>query len=805
MKTVFLRVLEADEDEKAALLRAAIHSSREVSGRTRFEADSASFSAVTRSPFAYWASEHMLTLFGRLPRLQSGGTTAVSGGKTLDDFRWIRTTWEVRAIERTGWRGFAKGGSFAHYYSDIHLLLDWRSSATALKAYLVDYREKRGWSPNWTAELHGSGHYFRPGLTWPRRTQGGLSLRVMPAGCIFGDKGPALFVEGDMPTTLLSLAGITNSRLFRALVELQMAFGSYEVGVLQRTPVPDLTPEDEAALANLARRTWSLKRQLDTINPTSHAFALPALLQVETGSLLTRADAWNCHAADALTKLDRLKAEIDDRCFALYGIDGEDRRRIERGFGTESETSVEEDEEDVTSKHGGPLVEQLLSWSVGVALGRFDLRLATGERPMPVAPEPFGPLPACSPGMLTGDDGLPLAVPPESYPIAFPEDGILVDDPGHARDLVTTAHAVFEEVFDDGDARWREAAELMGASNLGLRRWFARDLFPLHIKTYSKSRRKAPIYWQLATASASYSVWVYYHRFTRETLFRVTELADLKLQHEESKLTLLIKDAGSDPSRSQRAEIDVQETLVTELRSFKAEVDRVRPLWNPDLNDGVILNFAPLWRLVPHHKSWQREVKKIWDKLVAGDYDWSHLAMHLWPERVVPNCRDDRSLAIAHGLEDDFWNEDDGGKWKQRHVAAEKVQELIAERASSAVKAALGDLLSAPTPSAAKLQRPKNVRRRPRARAISVSTPSPRTQAGSKPPPKRAAPAVEQSTLDAVRDAIGTVAGGAAKSDVLAATGLSSGQWTAAINALLAEGTVIKTGAKRGTRYHVKE
>ncbi len=69
----------------------------------------------------------------------------------------------------------------------------------------------------------------------------------------------------------------------------------------------------------------------------------------------------------------------------------------------------------------------------------------------------------------------------------------------------------------------------------------------------------------------------------------------------------------------------------------------------------------------------------------------------------------------------------------------------------------------------------------------------------------RSAPAGDQSTLSAVRDAIGAVAGGAAKSDVLAATGLSNGQWTAVINALLAEGTVTKTGAKRGTRYHLKD
>jgi hypothetical protein len=336
---------------------------------------------------------------------------------------------------------------------------------------------------------------------------------------------------------------------------------------------------------------------------------------------------------------------------------------------------------------------------LGVALGRFDLRLATGQRAMPSEPEPFDPLPVCSPGMLIGDDGLPLDTPPESYPFAFPVDGILVDDPGHACDLTAAVRAVFDVVFDDGDARWHEAAELLGARKYDLRRWFARDFFPLHVKTYSKSRRKAPIYWQLATPLASYSVWVYYHRFTPDTLFRVYELADLKLQHEESKLNTLIKDAGSEPTRDQRAEIDAQETFVTELRTFKAEVDRVVPLWNPDLNDGVILNFAPLWRLVHQHKPWQREVKKVWHKLVAGDYDWAHLAMHLWPERVVPQCQDDRSLAIAHGLEDAFWYEDDGGKWQKRQVAVEKIQDLIAERSSSAVKDALDDLLSAPVPS----------------------------------------------------------------------------------------------------------
>ena len=70
-----------------------------------------------------------------------------------------------------------------------------------------------------------------------------------------------------------------------------------------------------------------------------------------------------------------------------------------------------------------------------------------------------------------------------------------------------------------------------------LRTWLCKEFFPLHIKMYSKSRRKAPIYWQLATPSASYSVWLYIHAFTKDTLFRVqNDYVAPKLAHEERRL-----------------------------------------------------------------------------------------------------------------------------------------------------------------------------------------------------------------------------------------------------------------------------
>ncbi len=129
------------------------------------------------------------------------------------------------------------------------------------------------------------------------------------------------------------------------------------------------------------------------------------------------------------------------------------------------------------------------------------------------------------------------------------------------------------------------------------------------------------------------------------------------------------------------------------------EVKRVAPLWDPNLDDGVIINFAPLWRLVPQHKAWQRELKATWEALCEGKYDWSHLAMRLWPERVVPKCAGDRSLAIAHGLEFAFWEADAAGIWKERETLIWPIEELVAKRSSAAIKAALKSLTDAPDPA----------------------------------------------------------------------------------------------------------
>jgi hypothetical protein len=556
-----------------------------------------------------------------------------------------------------------------------------------------------------------------------------------------------------------------------------------------------------------------LKRALDTRTETSHAFTLPALLQVQGSTLADRAVAWDERSHAAEVELAAIHAEIDIRCFGLYSIIEADRRTITEGFGVSGEDAAEPnavddadsgDEEDVTSAaDAASFAAEMMSWAIGVAFGRFDVRLAIGARALPPEPEPFDALPVCSLAMLTGDDGLPLGTVPVGYPLTFPADGVLVDDPGHSRDLTAAVRTVFDVIFDNhADVLWHEAAALLDPQDSDLRSWLRKNFFEHHLKRYSKSRRKAPILWQLATSSSQYAIWLYAHRLTRDSVFQVlNDFIGPKFAHEERRFTALTQEVGQSPTASQRKEIAEQESFVAELRTMRDEVARIAPLWNPDLNDGVVLTMAPLWRLVPQHRAWQKELKTAWAALCAGTYDWAQVAMHLWPERVVPKCATDRSLAIAHGLEDVLWIEGSDGKWQARHVDRAMLDTLIAARTSPAVKEALRHLVNAPAPTSSRDRGPRQIVRRagvPRSGVIPAVT---RTNGDS----TAGTPGIDPALLDAVKQAIASADDGAGKPEILTATGLTNSQWHAAINALLTQGVVTKTGERRGARYYSAE
>jgi len=238
------------------------------------------------------------------------------------------------------------------------------------------------------------------------------------------------------------------------------------------------------------------------------------------------------------------------------------------------------------------------------------------------------------------------------YPIDIPWDGILIDDPGHPLDIEARVRQVIEVIWKDrAEAIEHEACQILGVASL--RDYFRRPaaFFADHLKRYSKSRRQAPIYWPLSTASGSYTLWIYYHRLTDQTLFTcVNDFIEPKLLQVGERLGKLRREERL--GKAETKELEDLLDLEAELRDMRDEMLRLTRLpWKPNLNDGVQITAAPLWKLFAH-KPWQKKLQETWKALEKGEYDWAHLAYSIWPERVKEKCRKDRSLAIAHDLED---------------------------------------------------------------------------------------------------------------------------------------------------------
>src|SRR5262249_5046009 len=152
--------------------------------------------------------------------------------------------------------------------------------------------------------------------------------------------------------------------------------------------------------------------------------------------------------------------------------------------------------------------------------------------------------PVYSPGMLSEES--------PGYPLKIARDGILPDDPERADDIIRSVHDVFVLLWpESADAIEQEACAILGVKRLRgyLRKRAVSGFWADHIARYSKSRRKAPIYWLLQSARRNYALWLYYHRLDGDTLSKaLINYIEPKLRLEENRLTELQSlrtDAGS--------------------------------------------------------------------------------------------------------------------------------------------------------------------------------------------------------------------------------------------------------------------
>jgi hypothetical protein len=686
--------------EKAHELHALVASTEQVVDRQKTAKPLSLFQAVPGCVLCYWLPAAFLRTCLRLPNLRALKSEARVGLQTGDNDRFVRAVWEVTSdsIGSSGtWAFFAKGGEYEPFYDDIHLVVLWENEGHAIKNFC-------GANGRLLSRPQNLAYYFNEGITYPDRTTSDFSPRIMPTGIIFSSTGFALFPPDRNQLLGYLGAAYTRpfKVLVEPFVGSGdfSASGSmarhYRPGVLN--VLPNYLHKAPEEICDLVERCIAKRIEHFRCDETARLFVHPFSKGLPAALSSAAAEAYVSYAVSVshllaynrqleLAVLDTINSPaFEQELDYLYGAHPEQYSNVPSTEDIINLLSLSEADLIETARRVlGPSrfvfmkayfadrrielvchilrtppsavvkairesnfcpaekiaqsASALLSYGAGCMFGRWDVRAVFCEA-NDSPPDPFAPLPVCSPGMLQESNRLPSASPPQGYPLRINWEGIVVDDPEHSDDILRRVRDVLEVIWKDrADAIEKEVCEIFGVNKL--RDYFRKPgkggFWDDHVSRYSKSRRKAPIYWLLQSSKKNYALWLYYHRLDKDLLFKaLVNYVEPKIRLEESRLeTLLTQKAaaggsGRDAKRLGK-EVERQEEFLSELRDFEDKLRRAANLHlEPDLDDGVVLNISPLWELVP----W-KEAKNYWEELLKGKYEWSSIGKQLRQKELV--------------------------------------------------------------------------------------------------------------------------------------------------------------------------
>jgi hypothetical protein len=512
--------------------------------------------AIDGAPLSYWTPNEVLHLFRAITSLQPGHGEVRQGLVSGDDPQFVRQRWEIparRVGSKMEWVPFAKGGSFSRFYYDLDLVVWWSDGARRAI-------ERVG-------RMQNTQYYFRPGLTWPRRTQRGFNVRALPPGAIFADKGSGIFPKDVTESDFL--LGILNSSMAEYLCRVLMSFGSYEVGVIQKLPIPRPAPELKSRIAELARCIHDAKANWGRGNEVSNRFEEPWLAtsfrEHPEHRLAVALDALMAHEAATDVEIQSWYAQLDAAVFDAYGLSEETRETVLNDLG-------ERPPEIIWPQMAAKSVEQKRMEHVWRLLSFGTNRVSDSD-----------------------NDGIVPVVKCSNDPTL--EERVVAD-------LGTFVgsdrlHELEGEIASE--LRKRVPGYKRADS---VRDWLTNLYFEYHVRLY-KSR---PIHWHLASSQQTdpaFSVIVHYHRFGKDALRKLRgSCVRGCFERFERDLGYARRENRTDDSVELQQKIDEVRAFDKKLQELEEGKFPIRVPWkeegqqpkgwDPDIDDGVKVNILPL-------------------------------------------------------------------------------------------------------------------------------------------------------------------------------------------------------------------
>jgi hypothetical protein len=491
---LFKPTSEGAEESAGTYIRLASFSgSEEQSKRTleavrdpacpwRFQIDQSTFDRIPGAPFAYWMNEQLRSSFhGR-------GTIGASvpmgiGLNTGDNARFLRKWWEVdrkriafgmRSLEearRSGqkWFPYNKGGEFRKWAGNYEWVINWENDGAEIKDYAIHRNKGRHWS----RYIQNLDLMFREGLTWSFVSSSHFGVRYLPPGFLFDVAGSSMFPTGAERDLLLSLLC---SRVGSELVKALNPSLNFQAGNIRALPY--LIPSREKLrreLQQISLEAVALSTEDWNSSETSWDFTVPPFLRDGRKQSSVQLSIEHC-LTDNMALIQRM-AELEtanNRALcATLGLAGSIR------------AEVTPDEITLRNPDSSELVRELLSFSVGVAFGRFPSERGKIDDEAPLLT------------LSEGGKDLPALHLEQLLATYFGVDCL-------EKNLAYVAHTISSSTTED--------------PRLVISRYYRERFFWDHSRRY----HKRPIYWLLSSGrERAFQALLYYPALSRAVLGKI--------------------------------------------------------------------------------------------------------------------------------------------------------------------------------------------------------------------------------------------------------------------------------------------
>ena len=531
------------------------------------------FGKIPGCPLGYWLTEKSINVIANSQTIYDVAAPR-QGFATGDNNKFLRYIWEVSKFKKgaTKWIPCSKGGAFRKWYGNIEYCVNWEDNGQEMKDFSGSV-------------IRNEKYYFSSiGCTWSTISSGKAAFRFFDKNWLFESKGSVCFPIEQEDNNILM--GYLNSPLVNYYLKVYTPTMDYHEGPVGRLPFYRI---DDTSIVQSIKDNVTINISVTKLDWDSHetswdfeANPLVALRneKVAQGNLESSfrlndfVEEFETQWTERFLQLHQNEEELNRQFISIYGLEDE----LTPDVPLDEITILQQGEISIVNNglewHEDVLMKQLISYAVGVWMGRYKL----GQKGLHIAhPNPtdkemqeywYGGV-----QVYIDEDGL-IPVLPQSSPF---DDNLSSRISDFIR--ITFGEDKLTENLNYIEQKLGQSIDL----------YVQKDFWKDHKKMY----QNRPIYWLFSSRKGAFKCLAYMHRMNAYTAERVRSNYLLPyIEYLQNQIADL-ENRRASLSTAENRKLQTFQKALDECREYHERLQVIAEQAIAfDLDDGVVVNYA---------------------------------------------------------------------------------------------------------------------------------------------------------------------------------------------------------------------